>query len=324
MNNVSCIAWRIPCPGFRSWSLLPPNQSLFRPACRELRTSPWRPFSIYSRSFTSQTTPSLAQLYPTAYRQRLSPFSFSVRSFKAARGSPNEPSVEHGLQLRSEPFSAREIRAIFGRGDISLDMGNRALAVLQGRRVAGTLDLDLPADIKRSVHPPNLENALTWLRENHPLDEDAAIIARIEREEHEEQERLVRRAEQLGLYKPQSGSYEAELGENNDISGKSILKQIRKKNVAQRKVDEERQHREWLEGEAQDREKLKRQIERSTALQMAPESGLTEGRYSHYVCFLLCTLPLTHICSSASCGSPTASSVGLDSKASSTCYELGH
>lgn len=224
------------------------------------------------------------------------PFSFPFRSFKSVRGSPNERSVEHGVQLRNVPFSAAEISAIFGGGKVTPGMGNRVLAVLQGRRIAGTLDLDLPADIRRSVHQSSIDAALRWLRANYILDEDAAIIARIEKEEREEEERLIRRAEQLGLYKPQSGSYGAELGENNDISGKSTLKEMRKHNEAKRRAEEEKQRREWLEGEAREREKLRRHTERSTALQTASQSALTQGKDSHIVSYFgLCFRHLQNV-----------------------------
>lgn len=289
MNNVSCIAWRIPCPGFRSWSLLPPNQPLLRSTCGEIRRSPWRPFNVHSRSFASQTSLCPGLFSTNTYRKSFPSFAFPLRSFKSFRGTRNEHSIEHGVRLRNVPFSATEINAIFGGGNVTPSMGNRVLAVLQGRRIAGTLDLDLPADIRRSVHQSSIDAALGWLRANYVLDEDAAIIARIEREEREEEERLIRRAEQLGLYKPQSGSYGAELGENNDVSGKSTLKEMRKHNEAKRLAEEEKQRREWLEGEARDREKLKRQIERSTALQTASQSALTQGKDFHIVTyFALC------------------------------------
>jgi rhomboid-like protein len=184
------------------------------------------------------------------------------------------------VQLRPEPFSAAEINSIFGpHAKISPQMGNRVLSVLQGRRVDGTLDLDLPADITRSVRSQALDAGLNWLRANYPLDEDAAILARIEREEKEEQEKLIRRAEELGLYKPQSGSYGAELGDENDPYGKSVLKEAREKNEARLLAEQERKRREWLEGEEQEREKLKRMIQKNTALQKFEESAALEGEY---------------------------------------------
>ncbi|THC98239.1 hypothetical protein EYZ11_002321 [Aspergillus tanneri] len=157
-------------------------------------------------------------------------------------------------------------------------MGNRVLAVLHGRRVDGTLDLDLPNDIVSAVRPSSLHTALQWLRKNYPLDEDAAILARIEREEQEEERKLIQRAEDLGLYKPQSGSYGAELGESNNPYGRSILEETRQQNEAQILAEEEKRRQEWLEGEQRDREKLQRMVEKNTALQKYEETAALEVR----------------------------------------------
>lgn len=181
------------------------------------------------------------------------------------------------MQVRSKPLSAAEINAIFGKGRLSADVGNRALAVLQGRRVAGTLDLDLPADVTLSVHQSSLDTGLEWLRANYPLDEDAAIYARFEREEIEEEQKLIRRAEQLGLYKPQSGSYGAELGENDDPSGKSALAELRKRNEARILAEEEKKRREWLEGEEREREMLQHLGQKNKALQTFDNTAALEG-----------------------------------------------
>ncbi|GES65149.1 rhomboid family protein [Aspergillus terreus] len=275
MSNVFGIAWRIPCSGPRPSSLLSPLRS----ACR--MSTPWHPHSIprpsigLTRAYHPLTTSHEVHLRSkSALSPVLRPFTTST----CLRAKPQEP-VEHGVQLRPEPFSAAEINSIFGpRAKISPQMGNRVLSVLQGRRVDGTLDLDLPADITRSVRSQALEAGLNWLRANYPLDEDAAILARIEREEKEEQEKLIRRAEELGLYKPQSGSYGAELGDENDPYGKSVLKEAREKNEARLLAEQERKRREWLEGEEQEREKLKRMIQKNTALQKFEESAALEVR----------------------------------------------
>ncbi|KAH1486665.1 hypothetical protein LV164_001241 [Aspergillus fumigatus] len=157
-------------------------------------------------------------------------------------------------------------------------MGNRVLAVLHGRRVAGTLDLDLPKDITRSVPPSSRDAALEWLRENYPLDEDAAILARIEREELEEQQKLIKRAEELGLYKPQSGTFGAERGDSDDPYGKSVLKEIRERNEARLLAEQERKRKEWLENENKEREQLLRQVKQNTALQKFDDSSALEVR----------------------------------------------
>lgn len=175
------------------------------------------------------------------------------------------------------PRSDTQIKSIFASNKISARLGNRTLAVLQARRVDGTLDLDLPSDISRGVPQLQLDTALEWLRQNYPIDEDAAILARIEREEFEAEQKLVRRAEQLGLYKPQSGSYDAELGEDKSVYGKSVLKEAREKNEKRLLAEKERKRQQWLEGENEELERLQRQVEGNTALQKYQESALTEG-----------------------------------------------
>lgn len=210
-----------------------------------------------------------------------SPVAILAKPFSSTGSSLSEstPPVENGVRLRPEPFSADEIKAIFGKGKVSPAMGNRILAVLQGRREAGTLDLDLPHDITQSVRKSSLDAALKYLRANYPLDEDAAIFARIEREEIEEEQKLIRRAEELGLYKPQSGTYDAERGEQDDPSGKSALLELRKRNEARILEQEERKRQEWLEGEQRDLEMLKQQAEKNKALQTFDNTTALECEY---------------------------------------------
>lgn len=156
-------------------------------------------------------------------------------------------------------------------------MGNRALRVLHGRRLSGTLDLDLPADITRVVPQASIDNGLEWLRSKYPVDEDAAIFERIEREEREEEAKLISRAEKLGLYKPQSGHYGAELGKEGSVYGKSVIQEVRESNEAKNKVEEEASRKEWLEAEAKEAEKLKKQLKTNTHLQKFEESAIVEG-----------------------------------------------
>lgn len=156
-------------------------------------------------------------------------------------------------------------------------MGNRALSVLQGRRLAGTLDKSLPTDITRTVRTRTIENGLHWLRNNYPVDEDAAILARIEREDKEEEERLLRYVQDLG---PQSGTWGAQLGEGNDIYGKSVLKEVRKENEARLLAEQEKERKEWLESEVKDQERIQKQLQRNTELQKYNPSAIIEGELS--------------------------------------------
>lgn len=324
MSNVSCVAWRVPCLGFRPLSL-PPSISaapLRSVVCRDLRSSPpvWRSYAsspTVRRSFASLVPFSLKP--QRSYRPGFNPsgpLSILPRSFSSTGSSLSEhkPPVEHGVQVRSKPFSAAELQSIF-KHKVSPQVGNRALAILQGRREAGTLDLDLPRDVTRSVRQSNLDAALEWLRTNHPLNEDAAIYARIEREELEEEQRLIRRGEELGLYKPQSGTFGAERGEADDPSGKSALVEFRRKNEKRLMEEQEKRRQEWLEGEEKEREMLMRQAEKNKSLQIFENSAALEGICPASIKILSSLAHLPGLYSSTACRSPRTPPPGLVPKA---------
>ena len=156
------------------------------------------------------------------------------------------------MRFRDRDLDADEVESIF-TGDAPASasapipsaprpaLANYLLRILQSRRINGSLDLDLPRKLVRQLepYPDARDKALAWLRQHNPIDEDAAILRRIQREEagygHEE---FINRAESLGLYKPQSGSYDAKLGDQGDIYGESILTKIRKKNEAKAEQEE--------------------------------------------------------------------------------------
>ncbi|KAJ0424539.1 hypothetical protein BJY00DRAFT_243708 [Aspergillus carlsbadensis] len=282
MSNVLCVAWRTPCLGLRASSVHKPKLAApFRSLRRQ--TSPTWSLDSTPRRLLSSTRP-LSAVFPSAttpksdcYPSSNRALSRSFQTSAARSAKPTSTPVEQGVKLRDEPFSKAEVDRIFGpRPKISIALGNRILSVLQGRRLAGTLDLDLPADVRRAVHPAVLDAGLDYLRRAHPVDEDAAIMARIEREEREEEAKLIRRAEALGLYKPQSGTYGAELGEENDPSGRSVLKEIRQKNEERLLAEAEKKRQIWLEGEEKDREKLKEHLAKNTALQKFEDTSALE------------------------------------------------
>ena len=85
-----------------------------------------------------------------------------------------EPPRQKAAQNET-PLSQAKINAIFRR-KLGWRDGNDLLERLQEQRHGGTLDQKLP-------YPDALiDRGLTYLRARHPLDEDAAIIARIDRE----------------------------------------------------------------------------------------------------------------------------------------------
>jgi rhomboid-like protein len=271
MSNAVWVAWRAPCLGLRS------VPAAFRSTIHDLRITPWRMYSTSTtRPFGLFSNPRpVSQLSPRPSRSTISP-SFP-RRFKRTSAKSRSKSKPAEEVLPRVPDA--ELQKIFGSPEISTKLGNRILSTLHSHRLTGTLDAELPSDITRAVSQQQVDTAMDWLRNKYPVDEDAAILARIEREDRAEEEKLVRRAERLGLYKPQSGSYDAELGEEGSPYGKSILKEAREKNEKRLLAEQERKRQEWLDGEKEEEERLKRQFNQDTSLQQYQENALTEGMF---------------------------------------------
>jgi rhomboid-like protein len=170
---------------------------------------------------------------------------------------------EQGLSFQSGNLSSREISAIFGQHAPPTAVTNQLLRVLHGRRIDGTLDLPLPKgfDAVLRKYPNVFEDGLQWLREKHPIDEDDAIIRRIEREEAKQEKQnpsdLMRRGEELGLYKPQSGNYQAPLSEREgDVFGVSQIEKRQAENIKKAEREEEELQQEINNIQEEMQEKL--------------------------------------------------------------------
>ena len=179
------------------------------------------------------------------------PFSHSTRlcfraSFTQQKLKPYKPgALDHGLAFRKQDLTQKELAQVFSREIPPRDFANRLLRILHGRRVDGTLDIDPPDEVTKQLakYPFAAADALRWLRIHYPIDEDAAIMQRLEREESERERdnpaELMQRAEKLGLYKPQSGTFRATLGADGDIYGESELEKIRAANIEEARREEE-------------------------------------------------------------------------------------
>ncbi|EHY54117.1 hypothetical protein ABEF92_008249 [Exophiala dermatitidis] len=183
---------------------------------------------------------------------------------------------EKGLRFQKGELTSREVIDIFGPRAPPVPFANRLLRVLHGRRHDGTLDLPLPEDVQSELHkyPHAFDDGLHWLRQTYPIDEDAAIMARIEREEHASEldspAELIQRGQDLGLYKgPQSGYYHQKLSDKEgDVFGVSELDRLRLENEAAARREEE-------EIQAQvDKRMAQIQAERTQSLAQRPEQGL--------------------------------------------------
>ncbi|PGG96265.1 rhomboid-like protein [Blastomyces parvus] len=238
--------------------------------------------AIHSQAILSPIKP--AGIFQSCLSRRI---SFPSRTFsssscaaaRAARAPPPFKKREAGVRFRARDLSALELSQIFGsESQISVPLGNRMLRILQARRLAGTIDVDLPADIKDVVTEDTIMTGLEWLRKRYPVDEDAAILKRIEKEEIAEEQKLIKRGEALGLYKPQSGKFDKPIEKEGDVYGKSVLQEQREANERKNKEEDERWRREWMEGEAKDREKLKQSIQKNMELQKFEDAAIMEAK----------------------------------------------
>lgn len=165
----------------------------------------------------------------------------------------NSSSAEDANPLSHPPAPASmnlsdvDISEIFG-GSLDTQKGNELLQILQDQRTSGTLDEEIDAS------PTDITKGLAWLRITMPFDEDQAIIARLEREEIEDD----REAERQRLYKPQQDP------SIHGIYGESALQKIREINK-QKAV-------EWEE------ERQKRKEERRNRVTASPSKAVVERR----------------------------------------------
>lgn len=181
---------------------------------------------------------------------------------------------EQGLSFQSGNLTPEELTHVFGRNPPPTAFANQFLRVLHGRRVDGTLDLPLPVEFDAHLrrHPTTIADGLQWLRTQYPIDEDDAIIQRIEREEAQQEKQnpsdLIRRGEQLGLYRPQSGSYQAPLSENEgDVFGVSQIEKKQADNIKKAEQEEEELQQEI--------DKIQEEVQEKTGqLVTRPENSL--------------------------------------------------
>ncbi|KAL9619141.1 MAG: hypothetical protein Q9160_006230 [Pyrenula sp. 1 TL-2023] len=208
----------------------------------------WPPASKSSFS-TTKSCP----LPPTRRRPAL-----GARGGQAATrsGNENKDPEPQTPDERITSLSRSELISIFA-DDVPPSVAARSLlSILQSRRQEGTLDLDFPTELQSYI--PNTssasEKALQWLRREYSLDEDSAILARIEREEAEKEvdksKEYIERAEKLRFLKPQSGQFGVPRGENDSVYGQSVLDRVRKENAekeARRQEELEREEKAQLE-----------------------------------------------------------------------------
>ena len=239
MNNASIIVQSISSFGLRA--LVPQHASSARslpPVISRVVFASWRSFPCCSLSDTRWASSQgfvrkglscglrtgdnkLQELGKLPFstsivRQNQAPLSESVTSAPSPKftvhGTAKKEDVpeEHLAGLKN--LSGKQIYDILGPA-LKRNEGNELLREIQVRRTTGFLDrkVDFPG-----LSATHTAKALSWLRANYPVDEDAAIIRRIEAEEKAEQDRLE------APYTPQQN-----IGQK-DVYGESALESIRK------------------------------------------------------------------------------------------------
>ncbi|KAG5293498.1 rhomboid family protein [Histoplasma capsulatum G186AR] len=288
MNNVFSVAWRIPCMGIRpSPSPHAPPLTLLQILYPLGHRYTVRPMSSLRNTAINHQNILKPVRFTGVLQSCLSRISSPSRTFssslpssaRAPRTSPRLNKREEGVRFRARDLSAHEISQIFGPElHISVPMGNRILRILQERRITGTIDVDLPADISKVVAESTILTGLEWLRKRYPMDEDAAILKRIEREEIAEEQKLIKRGQELGFYKPQSGKFDKPIEKEGDVYGKSFLQEQREANERRNRLEDEKWRRDWMEGEAKDREILRQSMQKNMELQKFEEAAVMEAK----------------------------------------------
>ena len=121
-----------------------------------------------------------------------------------------------------------ELKTIFGPL-ITKRTGNNLLMVLQKQRITGTLDQEV--DVQGAT-PQLIAQGLAWLRKNYALDEDAAILKRVQEEDRQMEEDFIKNVEKYKNYVPQQRAAE------EGIYGKSRLEELRKRTEAKAEARE--------------------------------------------------------------------------------------
>lgn len=240
----------------------PPAQHLTTRSLPELlRSTSTQLHAPFSQTARPQ---SLAQLQrPTVVKQRWGQLHRDPR-LRQARGIfggsiithyidlPKDYKDEDGLPFRRKDLSDKEVAAVFGRG-ITTPAANKLLRILHGRRVAGTL-MD-PSLQRNTAHfsPVHKQKALEYLRKHVKVDE----IANAGLHAEDELDRLDRAAAAEEEAKAAEHARAAAAGEGNaadttdadaavdeappalnPVYGKSVLDEVRARNIALAKTAE--------------------------------------------------------------------------------------
>ena len=179
MTAVFPLTWSSFCLGVHAWPFRRAGLATLRQTFSPLSLSKQRVHGIHGCLERSKVLPSptwnawnarpVIALYAPVPSLLGQARCASLRKSKGTE-APRQKAVRN-----ETPLSRAQIHAVFGV-NVRRNDGNDLLERLQEQRLQGSLDQKLPY--------PNalIDKGLKYLRAKHPLDEDAAIIARIDRE----------------------------------------------------------------------------------------------------------------------------------------------
>ena len=199
MNHASVVTWRIsglqlnlaaPLRSQRSLKELLRCSTTLQPACSNFSIRRahhvWATSSIFTPFKSTLPVRSCHECKVTTWKQAFATKSPKGKRATQATREPSKPehvAREEGKVGRGDlgTLGESEIKNIFGE-NMGMQRGNVLLALVQSRRQEGTLDLAFgDPDINHEL----VGLALSFLRREHPMDEDRAVMRRIEREEEE-------------------------------------------------------------------------------------------------------------------------------------------
>ncbi|KAI4245418.1 MAG: hypothetical protein L6R40_002478 [Gallowayella cf. fulva] len=135
--------------------------------------------------------------------------------------------------MKRKTFSKDEIASAFGK-KMDAGEGNRILHLVHEQRLAGTIDEDIPGSHGSKT------KALVWLRQRYPVDEEQAILQRLDREELR--------------------ALDSQTHQGDSVYGNPVIDQIRKHNLARQAERDAKKAKAEAEGTSE------RQLAKSRAI----------------------------------------------------------
>ena len=259
MQHVWTIAWRPAIQCTKHGTALPGLVGLGQTLASSNSPSPFTKVSttLYRARYSSSL--GLSSQNGLSNHSRLFHRFYSFRASQSPSQKPprqrHRPSAQASsrLSLNLHTLQNEEVASVFGSDGPPPELANTLLRVLQARRMNGTLDLEFHPKLGRRLapYPEAFEQGLQWLRTQYPLDEDAAILQRIEREDD-----AVNQAVEAGEFKPQTGNYGAKLGEGGNVFGESQLDKIAERRKLEAEEEEMRLDEYIQEQQKQHKEKV--------------------------------------------------------------------